>query len=99
MHFGYSPEEGSNQYKVLNILSLVPKEIYSYLEVEPKRPHTSDPGSYEISGVSVVSDPLYAGRKQYPDRAICPRMFLHATIWKFPAKVLFLLIELQKVLD
>ncbi len=107
MHFGVFPggREAITKYKVLKYLKFLkyPKEIYSYLEVEPKTGRTHQIRVHmKYLGHSVVSDPLYAGRKQLiRDRAICPRMFLHATHLEISGQsfVSTLPIELQKVLD
>lgn len=83
-HFGVFPggREATTKYKVLKYLKFpkYPKETYTYLEVEPKTGRTHQIRVHmKYIGHSVVSDPLYAGRKQLiRDLKICPRMFLHA---------------------
>jgi 23S rRNA pseudouridine1911/1915/1917 synthase len=85
MHFGVFPggREATTKYKVIKFVKFLkyPKETYSYLEVEPKTGRTHQIRVHmKYLGHSVVSDPLYAGRKQLiRDLTICPRMFLHAT--------------------
>lgn len=85
MHFGIFPggREARTSYKVIKFIKFekYPKETYSLVEVSP---HTGRTHQIRVHmkylGHSVVSDPLYAGRKQLiRDLAICPRMFLHAT--------------------
>ena len=82
--FGVFPSgrEAKTSYKVIKFVKFkeYPKETYSYLGVEPKTGRTHQIRVHlKYLGHSVVSDPLYAGRKQLArDLKICPRLFLHA---------------------
>lgn len=82
MHFGVFPggREAVTDYKVLKSY-----QDYSFLEISP---HTGRTHQIRVHlkylGHPIVSDPLYAGRKNYQSgQKFCPRLFLHASCLQF----------------
>lgn len=87
MHFGVFPGGRSalTKFRVLMFLRLpeslqLEDRTFSLLEVEPKTGRTHQIRVHmKYAGHSVVSDPIYAGRKNVKeDLRWCSRLFLHA---------------------
>jgi len=80
-HFTVSVEgrEAETSYTVLQVYRLHSSD-YSFLELSPKTGRTHQIRVHlKYIGHPIVSDPIYAGRKQYQkDLIFCPRLFLHA---------------------
>lgn len=86
MHFGIFPggRDAVSHYKTVKVLTLrgenMGQNALTLLEVEPKTGRTHQIRVHmKYLGHTVVSDPIYGGRKQLKDDLMwCPRLFLHA---------------------
>lgn len=88
MHFGVFPggREAVTDFKLQKTLKN-PKSLNSFSLLELS-PHTGRTHQIRVHlkylGHPIVSDPLYAGRKNYQsDQKFCPRLFLHAAYLRF----------------
>ena len=86
MRFGVLPQ-GRDAVTMYKVLARYQQRsmLLSYLSVTPRTGRTHQIRIHlAYCGHTIVSDPLYAGRKVLrQDLLLCPRMFLHATSLQF----------------